>query len=156
MRLEPGDKAPDFTLPDQDGKPVSLRDLAGQRVVVYFYPKDDTAGCTAEACGIRDEFPAFEGVGAVVLGVSPDSPESHRKFREKYGLPFTLLADTRHEVAETFGVWVLKQAYGREYMGVERTTFLIDEEGRIERVFRKVKPAEHAQELLLALHGVAA
>ena len=155
MTLQQGDPAPDFTLPDQNGDGVSLSHFRGRKVVLYFYPKDDTSGCTAEACGIRDEFPAFEGVGAVVLGVSPDSSESHRKFREKYNLPFTLLADTEHEVAETYGVWVLKQAYGREFMGVQRSTFLIDEEGRIEQVFHKVKPAEHAQELLLALQGVA-
>lgn len=151
MILQSGEKAPEFTLPDHNGEMVSLADLRGRKVVLYFYPKDDTPGCTAEACGIRDVFPKFEARDAVVLGVSPDSAESHWKFRMKYELPFTLLADTDHKVAEAYGVWDLKKMYGREYMGVSRTTFLIDEEGRIERVFEKVNPAKHPHELLSAL-----
>lgn len=153
MIPEEGVEAPDFMLLDESGEAVTLSKLRGKKVVLYFYPKDDTPGCTAEACGIRDEFPRFESRGAVVLGVSPDDPESHTKFRAKYALPFTLLADTEHEVAEKYGVWVSKKMHGREYMGVDRTTFLIDEAGRIERIFRQVKPAEHTQELLLALGG---
>ena len=153
MTLQQGTQAPEFHLPDQDGKTVSLGDLRGRKVVLYFYPKDDTPGCTAEACGIRDQFPRFEARDAVVLGVSPDDAESHRRFREKYGLPFTLLADTEHRVADAYGVWGTRKLYGREYEGVSRTTFLIDEEGRVERVYDKVSPAEHAQELLEALGG---
>ena len=153
MSIEEGRQAPEFALRDQDGEVVALSDLKGKRVVLYFYPKDDTPGCTAQACGIRDQFPAFEARDAVVLGVSPDDPKSHRKFREKYCLPFTLLADTEHEAAEAYGVWGPKKMYGREFMGVTRTTFVIDEEGRIERVFREVSPAEHAQELLQVLGG---
>lgn len=151
MSLEEGIKAPDFTLADENGTPTALSQFQGQKVVLYFYPKDDTPGCTTEACGIRDQFPRFEGTGSVVLGVSPDGPESHRKFKDKYQLPFTLLADTGHEVAETYGVWGKKQMYGKEYMGVDRTTFLIDEQGDIEKIFRKVSPAEHPEELLAAL-----
>ncbi len=151
MTLQEGDKAPEFSLPDHTGQHVSLSEMRGSKIVLYFYPKDDTSGCTKEACGIRDEFPAFEARGAIVLGVSPDSSASHEKFRRNYELPFTLLADTAHEVAEAYGVWVKKQMYGREYMGVARTTFVIDEQGNVERVFRKVSPAEHAQELIAAL-----
>ncbi len=151
MTLQESDKAPEFSLPDHNGQILSLSEMRGSKIVLYFYPKDDTSGCTKEACGIRDEFPAFEARGAIVLGVSPDSSASHEKFRRKYDLPFTLLADTAHEVAEAYGVWVKKQMYGREYMGVARTTFVIDEQGNVERVFRKVSPAKHAQELLAAL-----
>ncbi len=150
MSLQVGDQAPEFALENQDGEWVSLAALRGRKVVLYFYPKDDTPGCTAEACGIRDQFPRFEARDAFVLGVSPDSARSHRKFREKYDLPFTLLADTEHEVAEAYGVWVPKKMYGREYMGVNRSTFMINEEGRIERIFEKVSPAEHPDELLAA------
>jgi peroxiredoxin Q/BCP len=151
MSLQAGDVAPEFTLPNEDGRPVALRDLRGRKVVLYFYPKDDTPGCTAEACALRDEFPRFEAREATVLGVSPDDPASHARFCTKHNLPFSLLADTGHEVAEAYGVWGLKKMYGREFLGVSRTTFVIDEEGRIERVFEKVKPAEHAEELLQAL-----
>ncbi len=151
MTLQEGDKAPEFSLPDHNGQNVSLSEMRGSKIVLYFYPKDDTSGCTKEACGIRDEFPSFQAKGAVVLGVSPDSAASHEKFRRKHDLPFILLVDTKHEVAEAYGVWVKKQMYGREYMGVARTTFVIDEQGNIECVFRKVSPAEHAQELLAAL-----
>ena len=153
MTLQEGDQAPNFTVVDQDSKSVSLRDLRGRKVVLYFYPADDTAGCTAEACGIRDQFPRFQAADAVVLGVSPDDSESHRRFREKYGLPFTLLADTDHRVAEAYGVWGEKTAFGKTSMGVKRMTFLIDEQGRIERIYRQVKPAEHAAELLATLSG---
>lgn len=156
MTLQAGDQAPDFTLPNEDGEPISLSDLGGRKVVLYFYPKDDTPGCTTEACSIRDEFPQFEAKGAVVLGVSPDTSGSHTRFRSKYNLPFSLLADTDHKVAEAYGVWVTKRLMDddrpcKEYEGVARTTFLIDEGGRIERIFNDVKPAEHTQELLEAL-----
>lgn len=151
MTPQVGDRAPDFRLPDQDENEVSLSELRGRRVVLYFYPKDDTSGCTAEACGIRDQFPRFQTADAVVLGVSPDSPRSHRRFRDKYNLPFTLLSDVDHDVAELYGVWVQKSMYGREYMGVARTTFIIGPDGAIEKVFGKVKPESHSDELLSAL-----
>ncbi len=151
MTLQVGDPAPEFELLDQDGNPVRLRDFRGRKVVLYFYPKDDTAGCTAEACGIRDEFPRFESAGAVVLGVSPDEPKTHARFRDKYQLPFTLLADSGREAVNLYGVWGPRKYMGREYLGVTRTTFLIDEEGRIERIFNNVKPAQHPLELLKAL-----
>ena len=140
--------APDFTLPDQDGRDVSLRDFRGRKVVLYFYPKDDTSGCTTQACDLRDRTSELEARGAVVLGVSPDSPRSHTKFREKYQLPFTLLADEDHSVAEAYDVWKEKSMYGRKYWGNERTTFIIDEEGRIAHVLPKVKPAEHVDQIL--------
>jgi peroxiredoxin Q/BCP len=146
--LKPGEAAPDFTLPDQDGKAVRLSDLRGKKVVLYFYPKDDTPGCTTQACAIRDRGEEFDTKGAVVLGVSPDSPASHRKFREKYNLPFTLLADTEHTVAEKYGVWKEKTLYGRKYWGNERTTFVIGRDGRIEQVLERVKPAGHAEDVL--------
>jgi peroxiredoxin Q/BCP len=146
--LKPGEAAPDFTLPDQDGKAIRLSDLRGKKVVLYFYPKDDTPGCTTQACAIRDRGEEFDTKGAVVLGVSPDSPASHRKFREKYNLPFTLLADTEHTVAEKFGVWKEKTLYGRKYWGNERTTFVIGRDGRIEQVLERVKPAGHAEDVL--------
>ncbi|MDQ3856330.1 MAG: thioredoxin-dependent thiol peroxidase [Chloroflexota bacterium] len=145
--------APEFSLPNERGETVSLSDLRGRKVVLYFYPKDDTAGCTAEACGIRDQFPRFEARDAVVLGVSPDDSDSHSRFRAKYNLPFSQLADTDHHVAEAYGAWGTKKSFGKEHTGVLRTTFLIDEEGRIERVFEQVSPAEHAHELLEALSG---
>jgi peroxiredoxin Q/BCP len=146
-----GQRAPEFALENQDGETVSLSDLRGRKVILYFYPKDDTAGCTAEACGIRDAFPRFEARDAVVLGVSPDDVRSHKKFQQKYALPFTLLADPDHAVAEKYGVWGEKTMYGRTYWGVNRVTFLIDEDGRVERVYEKVTPREHAEELLQAL-----
>ena len=143
MALAPGDQAPDFTLPDQDGNPTTLSSLKGRTVVLYFYPQADTPGCTTQACGIRDHRPDYEQSGAVVLGVSPDPVKAVKKFHDKFGLGFTLLADEHHEVAEKYGVWVEKSMYGRTYMGNERTTFLIGPEGAITHVFRKVKPAEH-------------
>ena len=148
---QPGERAPGFFLPADDGSQVSLDSLAGRRFVLYFYPEDDTAGCTTEACGLRDEFAAFRNLGVEVFGVSPDSVASHVKFREKYALPFRLLADEGHRVAEAFGVWVEKHSFGKTYMGIERTTFVIGPDGRVEQVFPKVKAAEHAGQLLAAL-----
>jgi peroxiredoxin Q/BCP len=149
--VEKGVPAPDFTLPsDQDGD-VSLSALRGKRVVLYFYPKDDTSGCTAQACELRDQLPRFDGVAAVILGVSPDSVASHRRFREKYGLNFPLLADEDHAVAEAYGVWKEKSNYGRKYMGIERSTFLIDEAGVVVEAWRKVKPQGHADLVAEAL-----
>jgi peroxiredoxin Q/BCP len=149
--LNPGDQAPDFTLPDQHGNPVTLSDLKGKTVVLYFYPKADTPGCTTQACGIRDRRPEYDHADAVVLGVSPDPVKAVAKFDDKYSLGFTLLADAEHAVAETYGVWVEKSMYGRKYMGNERTTFVIDPEGKIKDVFRQVKPAEHDDLVLGAL-----
>jgi len=146
-----GELAPDFTLTSDTGESVSLSGLKGKPVVLYFYPKDDTPGCTTQACGIRDAWGEFERAGAVVLGVSPDSEKSHVKFKEKFGLPFTLLADTDHVVAEAYGVWGLKKYMGREYMGVERSTFVIGADGVVTKVFEKVKPATHADDVLAAL-----
>ncbi len=148
---EVNDVAPEFELPTQEGTPLKLSDLRGRKVVLYFYPKDDTPGCTTQACGLRDAWSEFERRGAVVLGVSPDPVRSHGKFREKYDLPFTLLADTTHEVADRYGVWKEKSRYGRTYWGNERTTFVIGEDGRIERVFPRVKPEQHAEQVLAAL-----
>ncbi|HVO74462.1 MAG TPA: thioredoxin-dependent thiol peroxidase [Ignavibacteriaceae bacterium] len=149
--LEEGKKAPVFTLKDQDGKKVSLKDFNGKKVVLYFYPKDDTPGCTKEACSFRDNLPDFRNVNAVILGVSPDSVESHKKFAGKYNLPFTLLSDESRQVIEKYDVWKEKNNYGKKYMGVERTTFLIDEEGTILKIFPKVKVDGHDKELLEAL-----
>ena len=143
-----GDMAPDFTLPSDGDGSVRLGDMRGKRVVLYFYPKDDTSGCTRQACAFRDEAPAFRERDTVVLGVSPDPVKSHDRFRDKYGLNFPLLADEDHAVAEAYGVWGTKKLYGREYEGVHRTTFLIGADGRVEKVFRKVKPAENAADVL--------
>src|SRR2546429_4714995 len=149
--IEPGQSAPDFELPDQDGTPVRLRDLQGRTVVLYFYPKADTPGCTTQACGVRDHRADYERSGAVVLGVSPDPVKKVAKFDNKYGLGFPLLADEDHAVAEAYGVWVEKSMYGRKYMGNERTTFVIGPDGTIEEVFRSVKPAQHDELVLGAL-----
>jgi thioredoxin-dependent peroxiredoxin len=149
--VEEGAPAPDFEVETDTGGSVRLSDFRGKPVVLYFYPKDMTSGCTAQACGIRDAYEDFSSADAVVLGVSPDSAASHVKFRQKHELPFTLLADTDHAVAERYGVWVEKSMYGRRYMGVERSTFVIDADGTVARVFRKVKPAEHARLVLDAL-----
>ncbi len=155
MTLQVGDQAPDFTLPDQDGNPVTLSKLRGQKVVVYFYPKADTPGCTTQACGVRDHQADYAQAGAVVLGISPDAPKKIARFDEKYSLGFPLLGDENHSVAEAYGVWVEKSMYGRTYMGMERSTFVIDPEGRVIDVFRKVKPKEHDELVLGALGGVA-
>ena len=149
--VEVGQSAPDFELPDQNGQPVSLSDFRGQRVVVYFYPKADTPGCTTQACSVRDHRTDYETAGAVVLGVSPDPVKPIAKFDEKYGLGFPLLSDEDHAVAEAYGVWVEKNRYGRTYMGNERTTFVIGPDGTIKDVFRSVKPAEHDALVLGAL-----
>jgi len=149
--VEEGKTAPDFELHTDAGDSVKLSDFRGKPVVLYFYPKDDTPGCTAQACGIRDVYGEFEQHGAVVLGISPDSETSHVKFREKYGLPFTLLADPEHRVAEEYDVWKPKSFAGKKYMGVERSTFLIDSEGKVAKVMRRVKPDTHAAEVLAAL-----
>ena len=149
--LKPNDVAPKFALKADDGSTVRLSALRGQTVVLYFYPKDDTPGCTTEACEFRDRSKDLSKSDAVVLGVSPDTPESHKKFREKYGLDFRLLSDPDHKVAEAYGVWQRKSMYGRKYWGIVRTTFVINEKGRIAHVFEKVKPAGHAAEVLAAL-----
>ena len=151
MAIEEGTPAPDFTLSTDSGDNLSLSSLRGKAVVLYFYPKDDTPGCTTQACGIRDAWGEFERAGAVVVGVSPDGDASHAKFKEKYDLPFTLLADTDHEVADAYGVWGEKTYAGKTYMGVHRSTFVIDADGNVARVFHDVKPAEHADQVLDAL-----
>ncbi len=151
--LDIGDTAPDFTLPDQHGEQVTLSELRGQNVVLYFYPKADTPGCTKQACGVRDHQAEYHGADAVVLGVSPDPVEAVSKFDQKYGLGFPLLADSDHAVAEQYGVWIEKSMYGRKYMGNERTTFVIGPDGTIRSVFRAVKPAEHDNLVLEALRG---
>jgi peroxiredoxin Q/BCP len=149
--VEEGQEAPDFELTGDAGERVRLSQFRGQPVVLYFYPRDDTPGCTAQACGIRDNYDDFERRGAVVLGVSPDEESSHVKFKEKYGLPFTLLADPEHEVAEQYGVWGEKTFAGKKYMGVERSTFVIDPDGRIAKVMRRVKPDTHVERVLAEL-----
>jgi peroxiredoxin Q/BCP len=149
--VEEGAPAPEFTLESDAGDSVSLSDFRGKPVVLYFYPKDDTPGCTTQACGIRDAYGEFERAGAIVLGVSPDSVSKHVKFREKYGLPFTLLADTEHEVADRYGVWGEKKYMGRTYMGVDRSTFVIAPDGTVAKVMRGVKPATHADDVLAVL-----
>lgn len=150
--IETGKKAPDFSLLNQDGKKISLKDFLGKKVVLYFYPKDDTSGCTKEACNFRDEFPKFIKIRAVILGISPDSVKSHKKFADKYELNFDLLADEEKKVVEKYEVWKEKSMYGRKYMGVERTTFIIDEKGKIKTIFNKVKVDGHNKEVLEALN----
>ncbi|MCS6316899.1 MAG: thioredoxin-dependent thiol peroxidase [Nitrospira sp.] len=149
--LEVGDKAPDFSLPDQDGSTVTLKSLKGKQVVLYFYPKDDTSGCTKEACDFRDSLAPIKKAGAVVLGVSKDGKASHQKFIAKYGLPFALLSDEEVTVCTAYGVYKEKSMYGRKYMGIERSTFVIDATGRIKALFRKVKVPGHVDEVLAAL-----
>jgi peroxiredoxin Q/BCP len=153
--LEPGTKAPGFTLPDQDGEPVALSDLAGRPVVLYFYPKADTPGCTTQACGVRDHLPAYEETGAVVLGVSPDPVEAVKKFHDKQGLNFTLLADADHAVCDLYGVWVEKSMYGKTFWGAQRSTFVIDPEGVVATVIPKVSPKTHDEVVLAALADLA-
>lgn len=151
MSLEVGDKAPSFKLKNQDGKTISLADLKGKPIVLYFYPKDDTPGCTKEACNFRDEFPKFGKLKAEIIGISVDSVESHKRFAEKYKLPFNLLADEKKEVVEKYGVWKEKNMYGKKYMGIERTTFIIDGNGKIAKIFPKVKVDDHNKEVIDAL-----
>jgi len=151
MPISANQPAPDFTLLDENEVQHSLSDYHGTPVVLYFYPKDDTPGCTKEACSFRDDYHVYQEAGVVILGVSPDSPKSHLKFKNKYALPFTLLADTGHQVCELYGVWGRKKSMGREYDGVFRTTFLIDAQGNILKVFENVKPANHSAEILAAL-----
>lgn len=154
--IEEGAKAPDFTLPTHDGSKLKLSSLKGAPVVLYFYPKDDTPGCTKEACGFRDAKTKLAKFAAVVLGVSPDTPESHEKFRKKYALPFTLLADVDHKVAEKYGAWREKNMYGKKSMGIARSTFIIDAAGRVAKVFRAVRADGHDVQVLAALESLAA
>ena len=149
--VSPGDRAPDFELPDQDGEPVRLSSLRGQPVVLYFYPKADTPGCTTQACGVRDHMRDYEGLGAVVLGASPDPVGRVKRFHDKQGLNFRLLADEDHSVADAYGVWGEKKMYGKTYMGVQRATFLVDPDGKVARVFPKVSPKTHDEVVLEAL-----
>ena len=151
MELKVGQKAPDFTLLDDAGEKVNLSDLKGKKVVLYFYPKDDTPGCTTEACNFRDGLSEIKRQGAVVLGVSADSVESHKKFKKKFELNFPLLADPEKKMIERYGVWKEKSMYGKKYMGIERTTFVIDEQGKISHIFPKVKVSEHYDEVLETL-----
>jgi thioredoxin-dependent peroxiredoxin len=146
--LQAGDKAPTFGGIDQDGKKVSLSDFKGQKVVLYFYPEDDTPTCTVQACNLRDNYALLKKNGFKVIGISPDDVKSHQKFREKFSLPFTLIADPEHKIIDKYGVWGLKKLYGREYMGLFRTTFVIDEKGVITKVFLRPKNKEHAQEIV--------
>lgn len=148
MTVEIGKQAPDFTLEAQTGEKVTLSELKGKNVVLYFYPKDMTPGCTTEACDFRDQHGQFADLNAVILGVSPDPVDRHQKFVEKYGLPFLLLADTDHQVAEEYGVWKLKKNFGKEYMGIERSTFIIDKDGNIAKEWRKVQVKGHVEEAL--------
>jgi len=151
--IEEGKPAPDFELKTDTGESVKLSDFRGKQVVLYFYPKDDTPGCTTQACGIRDVYGEIQKEGAVVLGVSPDDESSHVKFKDKYELPFTLLADTDHAVSEEYGVWGEKKYMGRTYMGVDRSTFVIDADGNVKRVMHKVKPDSHADDVLETLRS---
>lgn len=151
MSLKTGDSAPEFTLPDQDGKQVSLSALKGQNVVLYFYPKDDTPGCTKEACQFRDSFPDFQNVNATVLGISADSVKSHKKFAERYKLSFPLLSDEDKKVINMYDVWKQKSMFGKKYMGIERTTYIIDPDGRIKNMFNKVRVPKHHKQVLSAL-----
>lgn len=152
-RLSAGDPAPHFSLPADDGSTVSLSGLAGRRFVLYFYPKDMTSGCTAEACEFRDLAPEYDAAAIRLIGVSPDPVASHARFRDAHGLPFTLLSDPDHAVAEAYGVWVQKSMYGRTYMGIERSTFVIGPDGRIERALYRVRPKGHARSVLEAVRG---
>jgi peroxiredoxin Q/BCP len=154
--IETGDKAPQFTLPDQDGNDVSLADFAGKTVVLYFYPKADTPGCTTQACGVRDHLPNYAEAGAVVIGVSPDPPRRVKRFVDKFDLDFTLLGDEDHAVCEAYGVWVEKSMYGRRYWGAQRATFIIDGDGAVAHVIPRVSPRTHDDEVLAALERLGA
>ena len=149
--IKEGNKAPEFNLPASNGKTITLKDLKGKNIVIYFYPKDDTPGCTVEACGFRDSYKEIEKLGAVILGVSPDNVTSHEKFIKKFNLPFNLLADTDKKMCQNYGVWVEKSMYGKKYMGVARTTFIINKEGKISKIFEKVKPEGHNKEIIEAI-----
>jgi len=149
--LKSGDKAPDFSLQSDSGENINLKDLKGKKVILYFYPKDNTSGCTKEACDFRDSIKTFHRKNAVIIGVSRDSAESHRKFKSKYGLPFTLLSDESADVLKKYGVWKEKSMYGRKYMGIERTTFIISEKGVIEKIYNKVKVNGHIEELIKSI-----
>lgn len=151
MPISAGIAAPDFSLPDETGTIRRLSNFRGQQLILYFYPEDDTPGCTKEACHFRDDYSAYIEAGVTVLGVSPDSPESHARFKEKYQLPFSLLADEGHRVCDLYGVWGPKSLFGHDYMGVLRTTFLIDREGNIAHVYEQVRPSEHSAQLLAEL-----
>ena len=153
MPIQENITAPDFTLPDENGVEHKLSDYRGKPVLLYFYPKDNTSGCTTEACNFRDDYSDYENSDVIILGVSPDSSKSHLKFKEKYALPFTLLADEGHKVCDLYGVWGLKKFMGREYEGVFRTSFLINAEGVIQKVFENVKPTSHSKEVLAILEG---
>lgn len=146
--LKSGDKAPDFSLQSDTGEKINLKDLKGKKVILYFYPKDNTSGCTKEACDFRDSIKTFNKKNAVIIGVSKDSTESHRKFKSKYELPFTLLSDESADILKKYGVWKEKSMYGRKYMGIERTTFIINEKGKIERIYNKVKVNGHIEEII--------
>lgn len=146
--LKPGDKAPDFKLMSDEGKSVSLKDLKGKKIILYFYPKDDTSGCTAEACSFRDNIKLIEKKNAVVIGVSKDDTKSHQKFKKKYDLPFTLLSDENLDILKAYDVWKEKSMYGRKYMGIVRTTYIIDEKGKIKDIFNNVKVDGHTGEIL--------
>jgi len=155
MSISVGDTAPDFSLPDQDGKSHTLSDYRGAPVVLYFYPKDHTSGCTKEACGFRDDYSAYQEAGVTILGISPDSSKTHTNFIAKHELPFTLLADTERDVLKLYGAWGLKKMYGREYEGVLRTTYLIAADGKIAKIYEKVKPAAHSAEILADMEQLA-
>jgi peroxiredoxin Q/BCP len=155
MELKVGQKAPDFKLPDENGKLHKLSDYAGKKVVLYFYPADDTPGCTREACNFRDDYLKYKAAGAVILGVSPDDEQSHEKFKQKFSLPFPLLADDGHKICEKYGVWGEKSMFGKKYFGVIRSTFLINEEGKLAEIYRKVKVDAHSQTVLAALKEMA-
>jgi len=152
MVLTAGTEAPSFELLDGQGNLHKLSDYAGQTIVIYFYPKDDTPGCTKEACSFRDNYKAYKDAGIEILGISPDEVKSHKKFSEKYELPFILLSDPEHQICEAYGVWGLKKSFGREYEGIYRTTFIVGPKGNIKHVFEKVKPADHSQEVLQAVN----
>ena len=154
MSVKPGEKAPEFSLPTDGNGKVSLSKLKGKKVILYFYPKDDTSGCTAEACGFRDSLPKFGKSDAVVIGISRDSVASHDKFKKKYDLPFTLASDEDGKVCEAYGTWVEKSMYGRKYMGIERATFLIDPKGAIRNIWRKVRVTGHVEEVLAAAKAI--
>jgi peroxiredoxin Q/BCP len=156
MNLKIGDTVPDFTLPDQNGKEVSLKDFKGDWLLLYFYPKDNTEGCTKEACALRDDFMGFKKLNVKIVGVSADSVKSHKKFADEYKLPFTLLADEKKEVLNLYGVWGEKSMYGKKYMGTLRTSFLINPKGKIEKMYEKVVPAEHSKEVLEDLKKITA